>query len=137
MSRGDTTRSGTNCRTPDQVRQRVSEPLFRVTPELQHLAYRDRTSRCSNTCTVASAATRGIGGRVTEVRIRAAQLDDGVPVACRDTMTVFELVIDFGQPSADIVAAIQAVLQDGVDNRWTRHPSTEKRPDPDGGPTSE
>lgn len=52
-------------------------------------------------------------------------------------MTVFELVIDFDQPAADIVAAIQAVLQDGADNRWTRHPSTEKRPDPDEGPTSE
>lgn len=65
--------------------------------------------------------TPGNGGRVIEVRVRDARLDQGTPVALRDTTQVYDLAIDFQQDPADIVAGLRALFQDGVDSgRWGR-----------------
>jgi hypothetical protein len=37
-------------------------------------------------------------------------------------MAVVDLGIDFNQPAEDIVAGLQAIIQDGIDTgRWTRN----------------
>ena len=80
----------------------------------------------------------GIGGRVTDVqvRVRAAQLDNGVPVAVRDTLRVYDLMIDFGNPPEVIATALAHLFQEAVDSgRWRLHrtsvpePGTQTPPD--------
>jgi hypothetical protein len=59
---------------------------------------------------------------VIEVRVRDVRLDQGRPVAVRDTLSVYDLAIDFEQDPADIVAGLRELFQDGVDTgRWTRN----------------
>lgn len=48
------------------------------------------------------------------------RLDNGEPAALRDTAHVFDLAIDFSQPEEQIVQAIQCLLQEAADERWTR-----------------
>jgi hypothetical protein len=57
---------------------------------------------------------------VTEVRVRSIRLSNGEPAALRDTPGTFDLAIDFSQPEEDVVAAIQCLLQEAADERWTR-----------------
>jgi hypothetical protein len=67
---------------------------------------------------------RVIGGRVTEVEVtvRAEQLDEGAPVALRDTLHSYDLVIDFRHPPEVIAAALTDLFQEGVDSgRWNRN----------------
>jgi hypothetical protein len=80
----------------------------------------------------------GIGGRVTEVCVRAESLDDGAPAALRDSLSVFVLIIDFDRPAEHIAAALEELLQEGFDSgRLVRCRSNSKAdPDTEAGPTT-
>ena len=57
------------------------------------------------------------------VRVRPTRLDDGAPVALRDTAKVYDLAIDFDAPPDEVAAALQEILQEGIDSgRWVRIP---------------
>ena len=68
----------------------------------------------------------GMGGRVPTqvepaVRVRATRLDKGSPVALRDTLSIFDLAIDFDQSPDDITAALAAVFREAIETgRWSR-----------------
>lgn len=56
------------------------------------------------------------------VYVRAADLKGETPVAVRDSLSRYDLAIDFSRPPEEIAAGIQSVLQDGVDSgRWSRN----------------
>lgn len=67
----------------------------------------------------------GNGGRVVEppkVHVQAADLKGETPVAVRDSLSSYELAIDFSWPPEAIVASLQQVFRDGVDSgRWSRN----------------
>lgn len=48
------------------------------------------------------------------------RLDNDEPAALRDTTNVFDLAIDFSKPEEQIVAAVQCLLQEAANERWTR-----------------
>lgn len=48
------------------------------------------------------------------------RLDNDGPAALRDTTRVFDLAIDFSQPEEDIAAAVQSLLSEALNTRWTR-----------------
>lgn len=55
------------------------------------------------------------------VNVHAADLNGETPVAVRDSLTRYDLAIDFSRPAEDIAPALQTVLRDGVDSgRWAR-----------------
>lgn len=85
-------------------------------------------------------SARGIGGLVTEVRVRDRRLDDGAPVALRDTAHTCDLMIDFSQPPDVLAAALEELFREAVDSgRWTRQRSAntdEAGPDTEAGPTT-
>ena len=68
------------------------------------------------------------------VRVRSVSLDEGAPVALRDSRTEFHLMIDFSAKPEDVAAALEAILQECVDSdRWRRVPPAER----EAGPPSE
>lgn len=77
---------------------------------------------------------------VPEVRVRAVQLDDDVPVALRDSRAVYDLAIDFSKPPAQIVAALQALFRECIDTgRWQRRArvTEDEKPTPPGPASSD
>lgn len=64
---------------------------------------------------------KGTEPSVPEVRVHAVDLQGETPVAVRDSLTRYDLGIDFSFPAEDIAAGLQTVLRDGVDGgRWSR-----------------
>lgn len=55
------------------------------------------------------------------VSVHAVDLNGETPVAVRDSLTRYDLAIDFSSPAEDIAEALQAHLRDGVGSgRWAR-----------------
>jgi hypothetical protein len=56
------------------------------------------------------------------VHVHAADLRGETPVAVRDSLTAYDLAIDFSWPPEDIVASLQSLFRDGVNSgRWSRN----------------
>lgn len=65
------------------------------------------------------------------VRVHAKDLKGETPVAVRDSLSRYDLVIDFSWPAEDIVAGLQQVFQEGVDSgRWSRSDHSEAPAEP-------
>lgn len=56
------------------------------------------------------------------VYVRAADLKGETPVAVRDSLSRYDLAIDFSWPPEKIAAGLQSVFRDAVDaERWSRN----------------
>lgn len=61
-----------------------------------------------------------------EVTVQAVNLKGETPVAVRDSLSRYDLAIDFSWPPEQIAASLQSVFRDGVDSgRWSRADSRE------------
>jgi len=61
-----------------------------------------------------------------EVTVQAVDLKGETPVAVRDSLTSYDLAIDFSWPPEQIAASLQSVFREGVDSgRWARNDSRE------------
>lgn len=70
------------------------------------------------------------------VHVRAKDLRGEAPVALRDSLSSYDLAIDFTWPPERIAEALTAVLQECVDSRrWTRS-NTGEHAQPDNEPPS-
>jgi hypothetical protein len=57
-----------------------------------------------------------------KVHVRAEDLKGETPVAVRDSLSRYDLVIDFSWPPEAIAAGLQSVFRDGVESgRWSRN----------------
>lgn len=55
------------------------------------------------------------------VRVRSTRLDDDTPAAVRDTLTVYDLAIDFSHDPEEITAALQTIFEEAIaTRRWAR-----------------
>lgn len=70
------------------------------------------------------------------MQVSAMDLRGEAPVALRDSLTTYDLAIDFSWPPERIAEALTGVLQECVDSRrWTRS-NTGEHAQPDGGTPS-
>ncbi|MGW0417494.1 hypothetical protein [Streptomyces sp. NPDC003015] len=71
--------------------------------------------------TVTETAREHVEASGPVVNVHAADLNGETPVAVCDSLTRYDLAIDFSRPAEDIAPALQTVLRDGVDSgRWAR-----------------
>lgn len=65
------------------------------------------------------------------MHVSAMDLRGEAPVALRDSLTSYDLAIDFSWPPERIAEALTELFQEGVDsNRWNRaRPGEHTRPD--------
>jgi hypothetical protein len=83
---------------------------------------------------------RGNGGRMTEgprVHVRAKDLGGEAPVALRDSLSAYDLAIDFSYPPERIAEALTLVMQECVDSRRWNRVNTGEHAQPDDEPPSQ